>query len=61
VAFDNITLQIPPDQYRCHNVRAKVNGHRYTDGSLAIFHGPRKLADYDQNGQLKKKKKNKAA
>ncbi len=61
VAFDNITLQIPPDQYRCHYVRAKVNIHRYTDGSLAIFHGPRKLADYDQNGQLKKKKKNKAA
>jgi len=61
VAFDNITLQIPPDQYRCHYVRAKVNIHRYTDGSLAIFHGPRKLADYDQNGHLKKKKKNKAA
>ncbi len=61
VAFDNITLQIPPDQYRCHYVRAKVNIHRYTDGSLAIFHGPRKLADYDQNGQLKKKKKNKVA
>jgi len=61
VAFDNITLQIPPDQYRCHYVRAKVNVHRYTDGSLAIFHGPRKLADYDQNGQLKKKKKNKVA
>jgi hypothetical protein len=31
------------------------------DGSLAIFHGPRKLADYESNGQLKKKKNNKAA
>lgn len=61
VAFDNITLQIPPDKYRCHYVRAKVNIHRHTDGSLAIFHGPRKLADYDQNGHLKKKKKDKAA
>jgi hypothetical protein len=28
---------------------------------LAIFHGPRKLADYDENGKLKTKKKEKAA
>jgi len=61
VSFERMTLQIPPDQYRCHYVRAKVNVHRYVDGSLAIFHGPRKLADYDQNGQLRKKKKDKAA
>jgi len=61
VSFEGITLQIPPDKYRCHYVRAKVNLHRYMDGSMAIFHGPRKLADYDQNGQLRKKKKNKAA
>lgn len=61
VSFEGMTLQIPPDQYRCHYVRAKVNVHRYVDGSLAIFHGPRKLADYDQNGQLRKKKKDKAA
>jgi hypothetical protein len=32
-----------------------------TDGSLAIFHGPRKLADYYENGKLKTKKKEKAA
>jgi hypothetical protein len=38
-----------------------MNVHLYTDGSLAIFHGPRKLADYDEKGQLKKKKKDKAA
>lgn len=61
VSFERMTLQIPPNQYRCHYVRAKVNVHRYVDGSLAIFHGPRKLADYDQNGQLRKKKKDKAA
>ena len=40
--------------------QAKENSIGY-DGSLAIFHGPRKLADYDQNGQLQKKKKSKAA
>ena len=61
VSFQGLTLQIPPDRYRCHYVRAKVNVHLYTDKSLAIFHGPRKLAEYDRNGQLKKKKKNKAA
>ncbi|RPI20154.1 MAG: transposase, partial [Acidobacteriales bacterium] len=61
VSFEGMTLQIPPDKYRCHYVRAKVNVHLYMDGSRAIFHGPRKLADYEQNGKLKKTKKDKAA
>ena len=33
-------------------IRAKVRVHRYNDGSLAIFHGPRKLAQYDPAGNL---------
>jgi len=61
VSFEGIILQIPPDKYRCHYVRVKVRVHRYIDGSLAIFHGPRKLADYDENGNLKNKRKEKAA
>ena len=61
VSFEGMTLQIPPDKYRCHYVRARVKIHHYRDGSLAIFHGPRKLADYDAKGQLKKTKKEKAA
>ena len=61
VTLDGQTLQIPADKYRCHYVRVKVKVHRYIDGSLAIFHGPRKLADYDENGKLKTKKKEKAA
>ncbi len=61
VSFEGKTLQIPPDKYRCHYVRVKVRVHRYLDGSLAIFHGPRKLADYDETGKLKTKKKAKAA
>jgi transposase len=61
VSFEGKTLQIPPDEYRCHYVRVKVKVHQYTDSSLAIFHGPRKLADYDPNGHLKNKKKDKAA
>ena len=52
ISFEGITLQIPADKYRCHYVRAKVQVHRYMDGSLAIFYGPRKLADYDVKGNL---------
>ena len=53
VSFEGKTLQIPPDQYRCHYVKVKVRVHRYTDGSLAAFHGPRKLAGYDAQGKPK--------
>ena len=52
VSFEGMKLQIPVNQYRCHYVRVKVRVHRYLDGSLAIFHGPRKLADYNSKGKL---------
>ena len=52
VSYEGLKLQIPADRYRCHYVKAKVRVHKYTDGSLAIFHGPRKLADYDNAGKL---------
>lgn len=50
VAFAGRTLQIPQDRHRMHYVKTKVRVHRYPDQSLAIFHGPRKLAQYDPNG-----------
>lgn len=53
VRFEGITLQVPPDRHRCHYVKAKVRVHCYPDGSLAVFHGPRKLANYDAEGRLK--------
>jgi transposase len=53
VRFEGITLQIPPDRHRCHYVKAKVRVHCYPDGSLAVFHGPRKLANYDAEDRLK--------
>jgi transposase len=53
VRFEGITLQIPPDRHRCHYVKAKVRVHCYPDGSLAVFHGPRKLATYVTEGRLK--------
>ena len=61
VRFEGLSLQIPPDKYRCHYVRVKVRVHRYPDGRLAIFHGPRKLAVYDAQGNLIDKKKQAAA
>jgi transposase len=61
VSFKGKTLQIPANRYRCHYVKVKVRVHNYVDGSLAVFHGPRKLADYDSQGKLKEVKKGKAA
>jgi hypothetical protein len=29
-----------------------VRVHRYPDGALALFHGPRKLASYNADGSL---------
>jgi hypothetical protein len=52
VRFEGLVLQIPPDRHRCHYVKAKVRVHRYSDGRLALFHGPRKLAVYDHEGTM---------
>jgi len=57
VSFNNIKLQIPADQHRCHYVKAKVTVLRYPNGELAILHGPRKIATFDKTGQAKKQKK----
>ena len=56
VNFEGYALQIPADKYRCNYVKVKVHVHRYMDGSLAVFHGPKKLADYvDQEiGEMQK-------
>ena len=61
VSFEGKTLQIPRDEYRCNYIRVKVRVHLYTDRSMAIFHGPRKLAEYDPEGQLKGREKEKTA
>lgn len=53
VHFEGLTLQIPSDRHRCHYVKVKVQVHRYLDGSLAVFHGPRPLAAYDAQGGYK--------
>ena len=50
VNFENKSLQIPPDTHRAHYVRAPVQVHRYVDGSLSIWHGQRRLAQYNDQG-----------
>jgi transposase len=51
VKFENLVLQIYKNEYRCNYIKAKVSVHRYLDGTLSVFHGPRKLAEYDSIGQ----------
>ena len=51
VRFDALSLQIPADQHRAHYVKARVTVHRYGDGTLAIFHGPRCLARYERKAR----------
>lgn len=61
VRFENLVLQIPKDEYRCNYIKAKIWVHRHLDGSLAIFHGPRKLQEYDHKGQHHQTETKKAA
>lgn len=50
VSFEGKKLQIPTSAYRMNYVKVTVRVHRYLDGRLAVFHGPRRLADYDSQG-----------
>lgn len=52
VRFGKLTLQIPEQRHRRHYVRATVEVRERPDGSLAIFHGPRRLAEYAADGTL---------
>lgn len=51
VSFEGLKLQIPADEYRWHYVRTNVRVHRYVDGTLALFHGPRRLASFCAQGR----------
>lgn len=61
VSFEGKKLQIPADKHRCHYIKANVRVHRYEDDSLAIFHGPRRLADYDRDGKPVREEKAEAS
>jgi transposase len=44
-------LQIPASPLRPHFVRARVKVRQHLDGTLSIFHGPRRIARYGPDGQ----------
>ena len=50
VSFNRLKLQIPESPLRAHFVKANVKVRYYTDGSHAIFHGPRCIGRYDNTG-----------
>jgi transposase len=50
VRYRGLSLQIPPSPIRPHFVKLRVRVHDYPDGTLAIFHGPRRLARYRADG-----------
>lgn len=52
VRFERLSLQIPEQRHRRHFVRAAVQVRVYPNGHLAIFHGPRRLADYQADATL---------
>jgi transposase len=50
VSYRTLKLQIPESPLRPHFVKARVKVHVYPDGSHALFHGPRCIGRYDENG-----------
>jgi transposase len=52
VKWRTLRLQIPPSPLRPHFVKSTVRVHEYPDGTLAVFLGPNRLADYDAAGSL---------
>jgi transposase len=52
VSYRQHTLQIPPDRHRLQYIRSRVRVHQYLDGTLAVFHGPRRLAQYQADGTV---------
>jgi transposase len=50
IKWCGLCLQLPSSPLRAHFVKATVRVHEYPDGTLAVFLGPHRLADYDANG-----------
>jgi transposase len=50
VSHSGRRLQLPASPLRAHYVKASVKVREYPDGTLAVFHGPRRIAGYDAEG-----------
>lgn len=55
VSYRGMRLQIPADKHRHNYVKTKVRVHEYDNGSLALFHGPRKLVEFNEYGEKTQK------
>ena len=56
ISYRTLKLQIPESPMRPHFVKARVKVHVYPDGSHAVFHGPRCIGRYDENGAIRNAK-----
>jgi len=52
VKWQRLSLQLPSSRLRPHFVKATVRVHEYPDGTIAVFLGPHRLADYDAAGAI---------
>jgi len=52
VRYNGLIVQLPKNQHRAHDMKAKVRVHHYPEGNYALFPGPRQLACYDETGSL---------
>jgi hypothetical protein len=51
VKWRGLSLQLPLSKLCPHFVKATVRVHEYPDGTLAVFLGPHRLADFDATGK----------
>ena len=52
VKWHRLCLQLPSNRLRPHFVKATVRVHEYPDGTIVVFLGPHRLADYDSAGEM---------
>jgi len=50
ITYAGRQLQLPQSPLRAHYVKSRVKLREYPDRSLAVFHGPRRIARYDAEG-----------
>lgn len=50
IAYGGRRLQLPASPARAHYVKARLKVREYPDGTLSVFHGPRRIARYTAQG-----------
>jgi len=51
VRFNRLALQLPAARHRMHYMKARVKVRRHADGTLSVWHGPRRLARHASTGE----------